>query len=553
MEENIIKDYQNGYSVEEVAYKYHFGKIKIKEILNRHNIELRKRGRQKLNIEYKISDWRIEKYPLEDGYHYVAIFKEDGKEFFDHQNKGGFLTSYIKEKIGIKIPSLYDRRKYYMITGDYWWEQWFIIEKRANKPTKKCPYCDWETTDINNSSGAFEVHLREKHNISKLDYLKEFPQDREYFALVVKTNDLQMSTNEDEYVICAICGKKLSRIDWRHLKEHNISQLEYIEKYGTNTVCKNLHNRLSNIATITNINLKPVKHSKPELEIRQFLIQNGIECKTDRKTLNGKELDILVSDRNIAIEFNGNKHHTEWFGGKTRQYHLNKTKGCKNKGVKLIHIFEDEFHNKKEIMFNKIAHILKIQESLPKIYGRKCTITSIDRGVAENFLNKYHIQGYDPSTVHYGAFYGTELIAVMSFLKTDKSAEKWELTRFASNYNYVCCGVGGKLFKHFIKEYTPKHIKSFADRRWTVDEENNVYIQLGFKFDGYTKPDYKYYNPSVDKYKRFHKFGFRKNVLLKKYPDLLKPEMTETEMVKKLGYDRIWDCGLIKYVWINEE
>ena len=25
--------------------------------------------------------------------------------------------------------------------------------------------------------------------------------------------------------------------------------------------------------------------------------------------------------------------------------------------------------------------------------------------------------------------------------------------------------------------------------------------------------------------------------------------MTETEMAKALGYDRIWDCGLFKYVW----
>ena len=25
--------------------------------------------------------------------------------------------------------------------------------------------------------------------------------------------------------------------------------------------------------------------------------------------------------------------------------------------------------------------------------------------------------------------------------------------------------------------------------------------------------------------------------------------MTESEMVKELGYDKIWDCGLFKYVW----
>ena len=47
MENNIIEDYQSGYNIEELAYKYHFGKIKIKEILSRHNIEIRKRGEQK--------------------------------------------------------------------------------------------------------------------------------------------------------------------------------------------------------------------------------------------------------------------------------------------------------------------------------------------------------------------------------------------------------------------------------------------------------------------------------------------------------------------------
>lgn len=27
--------------------------------------------------------------------------------------------------------------------------------------------------------------------------------------------------------------------------------------------------------------------------------------------------------------------------------------------------------------------------------------------------------------------------------------------------------------------------------------------------------------------------------------------MTETEMAEQLGYSRIYDCGLIKYVWYN--
>lgn len=29
--------------------------------------------------------------------------------------------------------------------------------------------------------------------------------------------------------------------------------------------------------------------------------------------------------------------------------------------------------------------------------------------------------------------------------------------------------------------------------------------------------------------------------------------MTETEMVQSLGYDRIWDCGLFKYIWHKKQ
>ena len=506
-----------------------------------------KRGGQKLNVTYVVPNWKIEKYPQKEGFHYIAVYKSDGTEFNDYMNQGGFLTSYIKKKEGIEIPTLYDRRKYYMETGNYWWEQWFDITLVENKPTKKCPYCGWETIDVENKSGVFEQHLNEVHGIDKITYLKEYPQDKDYFVLVNQTLNLQMSINKDEYVICKICGKKLARIDWRHLKEHNITQREYIKKYGNITVSKSLHDKMSSISTLTNMKMEPVKHSKYELEILHFVLSHGFTCKSNRTILKGKEIDIFIPEILFGIEFNGNMYHTEWFGGKDKNYHVQKTNDCKENGVKLIQIFEDEFVLHKEIVFNKIAHILGIQQNLPKIYGRKCTIKPVYNHIANEFYEQYHIQGQTSSTMHYGAFYEEKLIAVMSF-KTENNGS-WELTRFASDYNYICCGVGGKLFKHFIKEYNPNSVKSFADRRWTVDEENNIYCQLDFRFDGYTAPDYSYYNCKVDKYKRFHKFGFRKQTLLKKYPDILTPEMTETEMAKELGYDRIWNCGLIRYVW----
>lgn len=552
--EDVLTDFNNGMGIEKLALKYHVGKLKIKTLLLENGVEMKKRGGQKQNNTYVVSDWKIEKYPSEEGYHYIARFREDGKEFNDYMNQAGLLTSYIKEKIGINIPSLYDRRKYYMETGNYWWEQWFDIIKLENKPTKKCPYCNWETTDIENRSGAFEVHLREKHNKSKEDYIKEYPEEKYYFILANETLNRQMCENEDEYVVCAICGKKLARINDRHLKSHGITRLEYIEKYNAPVYSKKHYEKLLVSSNKMNLALdgrNDIFTSKPEKEIMDFITDMGVKCSKNRKLLNGKEIDIFVEEKQIAIEFNGCKYHTEWYGGKGRQYHLTKTKMCKDKGVGLIHIFEDEFFGKKEIVFNKIQHILGIDTNKEKVYGRKCDIQRIDGETAKMFMEKFHIQGGDSSTVHYGSFYDDKLIAVMSFLRN--KGDEWELTRFASDFNYICCGVGGKLFKNFIKEHNPNSVKSFADRRWTINETNNLYIQLGFEFDSYTPPSYTYYKPKVHRYQRFHKFGFRKKVLLKKHPEELTPEMTETEMVKKLGYDRIWDCGLIKYIWKKPE
>ena len=42
-----------------------------------------------------------------------------------------------------------------------------------------------------------------------------------------------------------------------------------------------------------------------------------------------------------------------------------------------------------------------------------------------------------------------------------------------------------------------------------------------------------------------------KNDMIKKYG--LDKKLTEWEMAKQLGYDRIWDCGLLKYVWTRNE
>lgn len=278
--------------------------------------------------------------------------------------------------------------------------------------------------------------------------------------------------------------------------------------------------------------------------VSQYIGEENVQQR-NRILIAPQELDIYVRPIKYAIEYNGLRWHSEKFG-KDKWYHLNKLNACKKRGIKLIQIFEDEYVNHRDIVYAKLKHILKLNANQPKIAGRKCTIVEITNKEAKQFLEQYHIQGYTRSSIHIGAYYNGILVGVMSFKQEFKDSNKWELTRYASDYNYTCQGVGGKLFNYFVRNYKPTEVKSFADRRWTTDEENNIYIKLGFEFNSYTNPDYHYFKES-DGLIRQHKFGFRKNRLNKEYG--LPLTMTENEMTESLGYSKIYDCGLIKYIW----
>ena len=293
--------------------------------------------------------------------------------------------------------------------------------------------------------------------------------------------------------------------------------------------------------------------SKGEMYIKEYIEHLDISVEErKRDIISPYEIDIYLPEKKIGIEFNGLIWHSDKFIVHNN-YHLMKTELCKNKDISLIHIFEDEYKFKASVVLNKIKHLIGKSYDLPKIYGRKCVIKTIPYKESYAFLEKYHIQGGINATVYYGAFYDDNLIGVMTFKRLSNKTNEWELTRFASDYNYICCGIGGKLFKHFVKEYNPTTVKSFADRRWTINEEKNIYIQLGFKFEKYTKPDYHYVIHNG--YKRIHKFNLRKKQLLKLYGEKyhLTNDMTENEMVNKVGIKKIYDCGLIKYVWEREK
>ena len=262
----------------------------------------------------------------------------------------------------------------------------------------------------------------------------------------------------------------------------------------------------------------------------------------NREILRNREIDVYIPSLKLGIEYNGLHWHSERLG-KDKNYHLDKLNKCNEQGIKLIQIFEDEWLNHREICESKLRQICGLNRN-PKIFARKCKVVEIiDKNEAYEFLDKNHIQERTGFTIALGTYYNNELVGVMTFKKEKEGY--WDLNRFATDINHQCIGIGGKLFKYFTRNYPFIEIKSFADRRWTTDPTNNLYTKLGFEFDSYVPPTYWYYKDG--EIARRHKFGFRKQILHKRYG--LPLDLKESEMAERLGYVRIWDCGLIKYVY----
>ena len=289
--------------------------------------------------------------------------------------------------------------------------------------------------------------------------------------------------------------------------------------------------------------------SKDEIELYEFichLVGKDNVIHNDRKILDGKEIDILIPEYNIGFEYNGLRWHCESYD-KDRYYHLNKTLLAGKKGIRLVHIFEDEWVNNKEIVMNYVKTILG-KNADNKIMAEDCYVKEIDTDLAKAFLKKNHIQGFASASVHVGCFKDDLLIGVMSFLKED--GVMWNLNRFATDINYTCDGILDKMFKWFLEKYGTVLIKSFADKRWQFNESDTIYNSLGFKYVNDVKPDYRYVQTS-NPIKRINKVNFRKNMLANKYN--FSKEMTELEMANQLGYERIWDCGSLRYEYSNKE
>lgn len=262
----------------------------------------------------------------------------------------------------------------------------------------------------------------------------------------------------------------------------------------------------------------------------------------DRTILNGKEIDILIPSLKIGFEYNGiySHIHSHKIGeiNKEKSYHLDKTLNAKENGVKLVHIFSDDWILNKDVVKALISAKLGLNST--SIFARKCEVVKITNPEKISFLNMNHLQGKDKSSIQYGLKYNNEIVAVMTFCKSRYNREfDWELSRFAVKRYTKVIGGFSKLLTAFRREYIGSII-SYADRSHS---EGDVYIKNGFKLIKTNKPAYKYVNLTKS-IKRLHRANFMKKKIA---PN---DDRAGWEVMFSLGYKQIYDCGTLTFVLI---
>lgn len=278
-----------------------------------------------------------------------------------------------------------------------------------------------------------------------------------------------------------------------------------------------------------------VTFSTPEQELREFIESLGFETSKLRIPTkpSHREIDIFIKEKSIGIEFNGLYFHSDKF--KSNSYHINKTKLAEENKIELIHVWENDWAEKKYIIKSRLKAILG---KSTRIFARKTEIKELSWKETTIFLNDHHLKGPgQTSKIRYGLIYENQLVGVMTAGNARFNNKGLEIYRYASSGQVV--GGMSKLLKHIERQHKPTLIVSFADRCWGPGK---VYEAIGFEKISESKPSYVWVK-SMRVKSRFSMQKHKLHTILKDFD----PSMSEAENCHANGWYKLYDCGTVKW------
>lgn len=290
--------------------------------------------------------------------------------------------------------------------------------------------------------------------------------------------------------------------------------------------------------------------SKGETEVYDYIRkliaesgQNTTVRQSARGVIPSKELDIYLPELNFAVEYNGLYWHSETTG-KDKWYHYEKYRECKDRGIKLFQVWEDDYIENKDLIESMIAHQLNVSVA-EVLFARNTLFVKVSKHEAEKFLSANHLQGMNYASTYYG-LRCKKKERLVALLGLQRKGVELEISRFATGGRVT--GAFSKLLKNALTETGYARVQRLISYSHNDHSWGEVYAKNGFTKVHDGTPSYFYFS-SGNLSREFRRSFTVKNFRNRK--DLLYEEgLTERELAALNGLHRIWDSGSSK--WVKE-
>jgi len=270
---------------------------------------------------------------------------------------------------------------------------------------------------------------------------------------------------------------------------------------------------------------------------------NVVHTTHDRTVISPNELDVYVASRSLAIEVGSAYYHSE-LNGRKRNYHIDKWRRCGDQGIVLLQFFDEDLTEHWDLTRSKIVRLLGLSTS--EIIGaRKLLIGTPSHAEERVFLDKWHVKGWSPRRSQaIAAYHGDELVAIMT---VHANGTRAVIERYATNIGYSLPGAFSKLLAHWIRQMSfVGTIETWSDNRLG---NGQVYASSGFVRSHVSAPGYWYFkNSGLENRVNYQRHKLQKLFNLTNEEN--SKQLTEFDIMKAHGYDRLWDAGHTK--WMKE-
>ena len=473
--------------------------------------------------------------------------------------------------------------------------RWSVqVQQRVARKTS-CPYCSGRriTTGVNDLATTHpalaaqmvrpdEALTTSKGSVEKFEWQCQNNPDHTWFAT---------PTNRVKGVGCPICVNKTIRVGDNDLATtHPELAARLYDPADAHTVSAGTGTKLRWRCDINSdhvwlaepsrlLSPNPTgcsqcyrnRRSAPENEIIAFLYQidpDMLVITSDTTILSDRrELDIVLPEHALAIEFNGVWWHCE-DNLRDKHYHRNKTLDAHDAGYRLIHVWEDDWTDNRALVMRSIAHHIgattpALCDIIPGLDPKAVShapartlnlTTEISGAQAREFWQHNHLQGPVGCNRYFGLVDDDGDIRALLGIgaKNHGSRAKtvpgiWDVQRYAT------CGVVPGGFTRLLR---------FAERTlddegtpvtcWTSysnDDSSNggMYRAAGFTANHHQPPAYSYVG-NLTSWRRSHRSNWMRHRFERDADLLYEPGWTEHQAAQANSLHRIYDAGKTRWI-----